>query len=288
MNINLLEKRDWDFSQTSNLTQIGSTNIALNGAPIFLTDISVVDFPPAADFNYTINSDCAPFTVSFFDNSSNNPTAWSWTFPGGTPGVSNLQNPVIAYTNPGNYGATLSVSNDFGNNSVSQSFDLGTDLVFELNSQLCFGNQIIVNGTVYNESNPSGTEIILGGGVNGCDSTIIVNLSFDNILESETTESICNGDTYLFGGELLSTAGTYTFETSTSNGCDSIATLFLMVEIAETFNFEVELCEGDEYQGVVYEQDATLTEIINSSNGCDSIINITDIYVKPTFLQRSK
>ena len=105
-------------------------------------------------------------------------------------------------------------------------------MIYELNSDLCFGDEIIVNGVVYNESNPSGTEVIVGGSVNGCDSTVIINLSFDETLESETNASICDGGTYIFGGTVLSTSGTYTFETTASSGCDSTAILYLDVEEA--------------------------------------------------------
>jgi PKD repeat protein len=37
-------------------------------------------------------------TVVFSDNSTNNPTAWLWTFTGGTPSTSTAQNPQVTYS----------------------------------------------------------------------------------------------------------------------------------------------------------------------------------------------
>ncbi|MBR1687954.1 MAG: PKD domain-containing protein [Prevotella sp.] len=52
--------------------------------------------------------------VQFHDLSSGNPTAWSWTFEGGTPATSAEQHPTVTYAEAGTYGLTLDVSNDAG------------------------------------------------------------------------------------------------------------------------------------------------------------------------------
>jgi len=59
-------------------------------------------------------------TVNFTDESVANPaaTAWSWTFEGGTPGVSTDQNPVVTYAAEGTYDVTLMVTNPDGNDTV--------------------------------------------------------------------------------------------------------------------------------------------------------------------------
>ena len=53
-------------------------------------------------------------TVDFTDNSTGNPTSWSWTFPGGTPSSSNVQNPTVTYAAAGTYDVTLQVGNSDG------------------------------------------------------------------------------------------------------------------------------------------------------------------------------
>ena len=47
-------------------------------------------------------------------NSTGIPTAWAWTFPGGTPATSTLQNPTVTYNTAGTYDVTLNASNAVG------------------------------------------------------------------------------------------------------------------------------------------------------------------------------
>ncbi|HAD14862.1 MAG TPA: hypothetical protein DCF33_20735 [Saprospirales bacterium] len=72
---------------------------------------------PTAAISANQQSGCVPLTVQFTDQSAGNPTAWSWTFPGGTPGTSNAQNPVVEYSTPGVHDVTLQVTNAFGGNT---------------------------------------------------------------------------------------------------------------------------------------------------------------------------
>jgi len=49
--------------------------------------------------------------VNFTDLSTENPTAWQWSFPGGTPSSSTEQNPRVRYNTPGTHNVSLTVSN---------------------------------------------------------------------------------------------------------------------------------------------------------------------------------
>jgi alpha-amylase len=49
-------------------------------------------------------------TVQFTDNSSGNPVEWRWTFPGGEPSTSILQNPAVSYLAEGLYSVTLTIT----------------------------------------------------------------------------------------------------------------------------------------------------------------------------------
>lgn len=62
------------------------------------------------DFTSNNAQTCEGSQVSFKDISYNAPVSWSWSFPGGTPSSSSLQNPVVTYSNKGNYSVTLTVS----------------------------------------------------------------------------------------------------------------------------------------------------------------------------------
>jgi PKD repeat protein len=77
--------------------------------------------PPVADFSATINSPCAPGSVQFNDQSQGTTTSWQWSFPGGTPATSTLQNPVVTYNQPGVYNATLTAGNQAGTNTITKN-----------------------------------------------------------------------------------------------------------------------------------------------------------------------
>ena len=62
---------------------------------------------------------------------------------------------------------------------------------------LCDGESLLVNNVLYDQSNDSGTEIIPGGNMNGCDSIITVDLTFEPEITgtiSASTNSICPGN----------------------------------------------------------------------------------------------
>ncbi|MCI5058635.1 MAG: PKD domain-containing protein [Flavobacteriales bacterium] len=73
---------------------------------------------PSAAYSVSNNNVCEGNSVQFFDQSTNNPQAWSWTFQGGSPATSNLQNPTVSYSAAGTYNVTLVASNGSGLDSV--------------------------------------------------------------------------------------------------------------------------------------------------------------------------
>ena len=70
--------------------------------------------PPSAKFIASTQLGCAPFQVQFSDLSTQQPTTWLWTFPGGTPSSSTSQNPIVSYTTHGVYDVSLEATNAFG------------------------------------------------------------------------------------------------------------------------------------------------------------------------------
>ena len=88
------------------------------GPYYYMDDISVTS-QSATSFNASDTSVCEKFCVNFFDQSTNNPTSWVWSFPGGTPATSTDQNPTnICYQNPGTYDVTLISSNASGSDTL--------------------------------------------------------------------------------------------------------------------------------------------------------------------------
>lgn len=96
-----------------------------------------VQCPPKADFYARIEpitpgfNQETPFTATvctgvqlqFVDNSGGAfPTAWSWSFPGGTPSTSTERNPMVSFDTPGWKEVTLTVSNANGSDTKSDPY----------------------------------------------------------------------------------------------------------------------------------------------------------------------
>ncbi|MEL6864215.1 MAG: PKD domain-containing protein [Bacteroidota bacterium] len=63
-----------------------------------------------ADFTASQNAIDEGESINFTDLSMGDPTAWAWTFEGGTPSSSLEQNPTVSYSVEGTYQVSLTVS----------------------------------------------------------------------------------------------------------------------------------------------------------------------------------
>ncbi|KAA3629913.1 MAG: hypothetical protein DWQ02_18440 [Bacteroidetes bacterium] len=106
---------------------------------------------------------------------------------------------------------------------------------FDLIETLCAGESILVNGNTYDASNPEGTETIIGGATNGCDSIVNVSLSFYSVLNASIS-----GDTDICSGE--STFITFNFnapETFSVQYSGENGELIMLDDIADGYSLEV-------------------------------------------------
>ena len=71
-----------------------------------------------ANFSASPNAGCAPLVVQFSDSSNGNPSSWKWDLGNGTYSV--LQNPSVAYFDPGTYTVKLIIKNSYGVDSVTK------------------------------------------------------------------------------------------------------------------------------------------------------------------------
>jgi PKD repeat protein len=84
--------------------------------------ITVQSLPPApvAEFTASNTTILAGQSITFTDMTLNDPTAWAWTFSGGTPSSSTSQNPVIIYNTPGIYNVILTATNPTGSDTETK------------------------------------------------------------------------------------------------------------------------------------------------------------------------
>ncbi len=90
-------------------TQHGCRDTSSGTITVYNLPLVVIDNP---------DSGCVPLCHTFTDHSvspDGSIAQWSWSFPGGSPAISDSQYPgEICYENPGNFDATLSVVSDLG------------------------------------------------------------------------------------------------------------------------------------------------------------------------------
>ena len=93
----------------------------LSGGNNCLTSCSVPGQPPVANFKTDNTATiCAGGKVLFIDDSSNDPTSWGWTFAGGTPAVSTLEDVTVTYNTAGLYDVSHTATNAIGPNSITK------------------------------------------------------------------------------------------------------------------------------------------------------------------------
>ncbi len=96
----------------------------------------VINRKPVADFRSSGRDITTAQTINFFDQSSYSPVSWNWTFAGGTPSSSSLQNPSgITYSTAGIYEVKLIASNAYGTDTISR-----TSYIFVTQSSGISGN----------------------------------------------------------------------------------------------------------------------------------------------------
>ena len=131
-----------------------------------------------------------------------------------------------------------------------------------------FGTQVLTSSGTYKETFTS---------VAGCDSIVTLNLKVADVYNKTIEETICEGESYKFGTQVLTSSGTYKETFTSVAGCDSIVTLNL--KVAEVHNKTIEefICEGESYKfgTQTLTTSGTYKENFTSVDGCDSIVTLT-------------
>src|SRR5207249_3327743 len=90
-------------SQSLVITQAGTYMVVVSNS-FGCEAAGTIIVNPFVNFAATDPLICEKFCIGFYDQSTNNPTAWQWSFPGGVPSSSTDQNPTnICYNTPGVY-----------------------------------------------------------------------------------------------------------------------------------------------------------------------------------------
>ena len=147
------------------------------------------------------------------------------------------------------------------------------DTLVTLTESICDDSVFELNGITYSETGVYTQDL---NTINGCDSTISLDLvvldTFDELIEV----TICEGTEYVLGTTAYSIAGMYEEQFVATNGCDSLVTLDL--KVAPTFNGEIResFCDGEVFMfnNTAYTEGGDFDIFIDGEGGCDSIINL--------------
>ena len=149
-----------------------------------------------------------------------------------------------------------------------------------LNYNLCTGDSIFAGGRMRGNV---GFYADTFNNSFGCDSIIVSHIaSVTSSLTVNITNTICAGDSINFNHVWIKLPGTYRDTFSSLSGCDSIVLLQLFTTTITTTNISNAICIGDSItiNGRRIGTAGLYADTLSSSNGCDSILNIT-LSIKP-------
>lgn len=277
----------WDFGD-------GNTSIEQNPVHTYMTNgtfdvvLSVTNdcgidnitqqvtilLPPVANFSAPMTMGCAPFTVTFTNESTGNPSSFEWQFPGGDPSTSSDQNPTVTYNNPGSYDVTLTVFNSAGSDMITLSNYI------TVNPPAVPGFTYVVNGltTVFANTSSNATSYNWDFGDNtssteidpthtyATDGTYTVTLTATNDCSSVTTTQTV----------VIVTAPTAGFSANVTTGCAPLTVQFSNESSANAVSFEWSFPGGnpssssDENPTVTYDNPGSYTVTLTVTNTAGS------------------
>lgn len=143
-----------------------------------------------------------------------------------------------------------------------------------------FGSDLISQGGSYTKTFQS---------IAGCDSTVTLNLEVLPKYDESVNSVICGDDKFLFGSDLLSTAGFYTKIFKTILGCDSTVHLDLHVVPAINVSLTKTICPGETFSfgSQTLNEEGEYVEVFSSVTGCDStvVLNLNIPHIETNITQ---
>ncbi len=141
---------------------------------------------------------------------------------------------------------------------------------------LCEDETREINGVTFDINNPSDQFDLTS--TNGCDSTLIVNFTFQSDVEVNIENDLCEGEVFPFNGiDYDVNNPTDVVIVPGAGGCDTIFNINLTFLPAIELLFDQTLCEGDSfsYGGNTYDaSNPTDMFMIPGQGGCDTTVTV--------------
>ncbi len=145
---------------------------------------------------------------------------------------------------------------------------------------ICEGSSYLFNGQYYTSNNNTAKDTLINQW--GCDSIVTLNLNVipvNPVTASETAEG-CGSLTY--NGQQYTASTQFTDTLTNVFGCDSVykmVNLIVYPEYHDTLRLAVFGCDSALYNQERYYASTQLTEVFQTSHGCDSLVKIVTIEV---------
>jgi uncharacterized repeat protein (TIGR01451 family) len=119
-----IETEDLLFASTAFHGVVDTDPDGLNDCDHALVNVDYIENePPDASFTWTPAVPVMGQQIQFNDTSTNVPTSWSWDFDDDI-GASTEQNPVYTFSTAGDHTVTLTATNEFGEDSVTETVEV--------------------------------------------------------------------------------------------------------------------------------------------------------------------
>ena len=183
-----------------------------------------------------------------------------------------------AYTETGVYTDILTSSGGC-DSIVVLDLTVNTSLTTEITEEICDGELVEVGGETFGTT---GLHSVTIEAVNGCDSTIHLDLLVHSNENVVLNEIICAGQSIKVGEETFSNGGTYTIDLQTEMGCDSTITLNLTVAPGLAVLLNETICENESFEmgGNLFDETGTYITTLTAQGGCDSTVTLNLIVIE--------
>jgi len=247
---------------------------------------------------------CVGKPVSFTNTSTIDDSTimtYFWDFGDGTS--SSTANNTKIFNAVGNYKVKLVATSINGcTDSIVKTISVGslaTIAPITGQNKICAGQTAVLQNTttggIWKSTKPavatiSNTGVVsaLSAGVDtiryivsnlyGCADSVSYALNVIANTASTTNASICPGGVYTFNGTSYNSAGTYVKHFVNVAGCDSTATLNLVIKQPSSSTTNVSICSTEfpyVWNGVSYSNGGTYTKTLVNAVGCDSVATLT-------------
>lgn len=158
----------------------------------------------------------------------------------------------------------------------------------DISGDLCTGDTLMIGGQAFYSGLLSDTIVLDNAGLNGCDSTIFVNLTEIFPATSTRTDDLCAGDTLQIAGVEFTQdflQDDIVLAGQAANGCDSIIMVDLNLITLTPTPLAATLCPGDSLMvgDSTFTMAGTYQVLLENSSiqGCDSLVQVDLMYYPP-------